>query len=163
MSTNYKPDSSYEPPLTETIDFSEDLEVLLRQLDEAYKKVARKVNNKERALYPLLEIINDQQFFTSGNPQKYRSVFRKVFEVGAIAAGATLNTAHNIDTIGTITRLYGMALTAVPDERPMPFADVTLVTNQILLARNGVNIVIVNGATAPNITSGIVVIEYTKT
>jgi len=55
-----------------------------------------------------------------------------------------------------------MVITNIPDERPLNYSDTLLVTNGISLLRNGINIVIVNGATAPAVTSGSVVVEYYK-
>ena len=128
-----------------------------------YRKLSKKVNEKERGFYPQeLEILNDQRFFTIGDPQNYRSVFRKVFSFGAIAPGAALNIAHGIAGITDFTRLYGTIITSVPDNRPLPYVDTILIANQVSLLRNGINIVITNGAAAPNIISGIVVCEYLK-
>jgi hypothetical protein len=159
----YQPQYTLETPLEENISFAEEFPEFLIQITKVYRDIALKVNNKERAFYPSnLEIMNDQQFFTTGNPQSYRRVFRKVFSFGAIAAGATLNIAHGITGITVFTRIYGTTITAVPDDRPLPYVDAIAVTNQTSVLRNGINIVIVNGATAPNITSGICVVEFLK-
>jgi len=159
----YEPSNAFEPPIDENVNFSKDFNKFLDQITRRYRDIARKLNEKERAYYPLnLEIVNDQKYFTAGNPQKFRTVFRKVFAFGAVAGGAALNIPHNITGNFQIVRLYGMALTAV-DERTLPFIDVTLITNQTMLTRLGVNIVITNGATATALVSGTIVIEYVKT
>ena len=122
-----------------------------------------KVNDKERAYYPVdIEILNDQKFFVAGDPQRYRSVFRKVFSFAAIAAGATLNIAHGITGFVELTNLYGTCITAVVDYRPIPFASVAAANQGIQILLAGANISITNGAAAPNITSGICVCEYLK-
>jgi len=159
----FSPPSTLEAALPENVSFAEEYEAFHEQWTNLYRKVASKINGKERALYPLeLEILNDQQFFTVGNTRSYRSVFRKVFHFGAIAAGAVLNVPHGIDVISAFTRIYGTIITNFPDNRPLPYVDTFLVTNQASVLRNGLNIVIINGATAPAITSGLCVIEYVK-
>ena len=159
----YSPSGSLESALPENVSFAEEWEEFLEQWTNLYRKVSRKVNEKERALYPLeLEILNDQLFFIPGNTRKYRNVFRKVFNFGTIASGAPLNIRHNIDQIVQFTRIYGTITTDFPDDRPLPYVDTLLVTNQTSILRNGDFIVIINGATAPNIISGYCVVEYLK-
>jgi len=150
-------------PLPENIDFTRDFEQFIDQFTDLYQDVAYKANRKENGLYPEnVEISNSQRFFTLGNPQALRPGFRKVFAFGALAAGAALNIPHNIDVITLVTNLYGGITTAVPDDRPLPSVDSILATNQVMVRRNGLNIVVVNGATAPAIVSGFVVMEYLK-
>jgi hypothetical protein len=146
----------------ENITFTKDFDQFIVQLTEIYTKLARASNAKDVGTYDLTELVNGQKFFTIGNPQIKRSAYRKVFAFGAIAPGATLNIAHGITGITTFTRMYGTIITNVVDDRPLPYVDTIIVTNQVSLLRNGANIVIINGATAPNITSGIVILEYLK-
>jgi len=159
----FRPINTLETPLPENVSFSEDYKQFLEQITRYYRDIARTVNDKERGFYPEeLEILNSQKYFVAGDPQRYRNVFRKVFSFGAIAAGAVLNIAHGITGLTEVTDLYGAVITAVPDDRPIPYVDTVLVTNQISVLRNGINIVVTNGATAPNVTSGTIVIEYLK-
>lgn len=159
----FRPEFTLEARLDENISFAENWEQFLEQITNEYRKAAKRINEKERGFYPQeLEILNDQQFFTLGDPQNYRSVFRKVFPFGAIAAGATLVIPHLITSITEFTNISGTIITAVPDDRPLPYADTVLVTNQVSVLRNGANINIINGATAPNIVSGICIVEFLK-
>jgi hypothetical protein len=159
----FAPESSKQIPLPENISFSKDYSQFLEQITKLYRDIARSVNSKERAAYPLeLEILNSQTFFTTGDPQKYRGVFRKVFEIGAVAQGATLNTAHGITNLTALTRLYGTIITDVVDYRPLPRVSTANVNQQVSLDLVGANIVLINGAAAPAITSGIIVVEYMK-
>ena len=159
----FSPASTLETPLPENITFAEDQEEFLEQWTNLYKKVAIKVNGKERALYPLqLEILNNQQFFTAEDTRAYRSVFRKVFNFSAIAAGATLNIAHGIGTFTGFTRIYGTCITNVVDYRPIPYVSVTAANQGIQLEITAANIVITNGAAAAPITSGNIILEYLK-
>jgi len=159
----FRPEFTLEQQLPENVSFSEDKKQFLEQITKYYNSVARKVNEKERAYYPEeVEILNCQRYFVNGDPQTYRSVFRKVFPFGAIAAGAALNIVHGITGIVELTNLYGTCITTVVDYRPIPFNSVAAANQGIQVLLAGVNITITNGGAAPNITSGIIVCEYLK-
>jgi len=152
-----------EPPLQENVNFSDDFNLFLEQITRYYRDIARKVNEKEKGMYPQeIEILTSQKYYTAGNPRTYRSVFRKVFPITAIAAGATLNIAHGITGFIELVDLYGTCITNVIDYRPIPFASVVAANQGIQILLAGANISITNGAAAPNITSGICVVEYVK-
>ena len=159
----FSPPNSLEPALPENISFAEDWKAFLEQWTNLYRKVALKVNAKERALYPLgLEILNDQQFFTAGDSRTFRSVFRKVFSFGAIAAGGVLVIPHQIDVFTELTRIYGTAITNVVDYRPIPYVSVAAANQGIQVEATAANVTITNGAAAAPITSGIIVLEFLK-
>lgn len=154
---------TFQPNLQENISFSENFTIFLEQITRYYRDIARKVNEKEGGMYPqALEVLTSQKFFTAGNPRAYRSVFRKVFPVTAIAAGATLNIAHGIVGFVELVNLYGSCITNVVDYRPIPFTSAVAVNQGIQVLLVGANISITNGAAAPNITSGYIVAEYVK-
>ncbi len=143
--------------------FPEDAQRFREILTFVYSDIARRLNDKEIALYDLVELVTGEQWFTTGDPQIKRGGFRQVYEVTAIAPGATLLIPHNIsgvNTTTTFTHIYGTAFTSFPDNRPIPFSSATVVTDQIEIEVRANNIRIVNGATAPAIVSGVVVLEY---
>lgn len=141
--------------------FSPDQQQFLITLEALYTQIAHAVNIRELAQYSLVENITGQQFSNATNSNVTIYSFRTVFYIGAIVAGATLSFAHNL-TLTQLTDAYGTCITSVVDYRPIPYASATLVTNQIELKITSTNIIIINGATAPNITSGIIVLEYLK-
>ena len=102
------------------------------------------------------------RFFNLNNSRVYRSVFRKVFPFGAIGVGGNLPIPHNITGVTEYTRIYGTCITTVVDYRPLPYVSVIALNQGIQLVVTGVNIVIINGAGAPAITSGLVVTEFCK-
>ena len=160
---SFSPPNTLETALPENISFADDWEAFHEQWTELYRKVALKINGKERAIYPLdLEILNDQRYFTAGDTRNYRSVFRKVFNFGAIAAGVTLNIPHGLTNVVEYTRIYGTATTNVVDYRPLPYVSVIAVNQGIQLVVTAANIVIINGVGAAPITSGIIVLEFVK-
>jgi len=130
---------------------------------ERHRQIAGVVNLKENAQYEDRELLTGQQWFTTGNNQTKRYTYRRCFEFGAIAAGATLNIAHGLVGIALYTRIYGTCITNVPDNRPIPYVSVAATNQQIEMNVTAANIVIINGAAAPPITSGIAVVEYIKT
>ena len=110
-------------------------------------KLANAINVKDTGIYDLIELVNNQLFFNSSNAQAFRNCYRKCFELDAIAAGASTTINHDI--------------TNNPDYRPIPYSSSTS-TNAIEINVTSTQIYVANGATAPNIVSGIVVLEYLK-
>lgn len=129
-------------------------------MTQVYIDQANAINIRQIGIFEQNQSVTGQQFFNVTNQQQPRLSFRKVFPIGAIAAGATSTTAHGLTGVTSYTHIYGTAITGVPDNRPLPYSSATLVTDQVSLTVTATNIVIVNGATAPNITSAIVVLEY---
>ena len=159
----FSPPNTLEPALPENINFAENYEQFLEQWTNLYRKLAIKVNGKERAIYPLgLEILNDQSFFTAGDPRTFRSVFRRVYNFGALAAGGVLNIPHGIAAFTAFTRIYGTCITNVVDYRPIPYVSVAAANQGIQVEIAGINIVISNGGAAAPITSGLIVLEFLK-
>lgn len=149
-----------EVPDVTTPEFKE-LQVRLYQF---INTMAVAINVRDGGYYPQYEYVNGQQFFPNPtiNPTIYRSVFRKVINVGALGAGATA-VNHNIPiTIGyTFTRIYGAASDTVGNNYyPLPFASAGGAAN-IELRVTATQIIITNN-------SGIafnfcyVVVEYMK-
>lgn len=158
----FKPDNSIGPFLPTSTFFPEDFDEFRVKFLELYRNIANTTNTREIGIYDFTEFLSGEQWPTIGNPQVKRHTFRKIFSIGAIGPGVTVLTAHGLTGVTAYTHIYGTAITAVPDNRPIPFASATLVTDQIQIQVGAVNITIVNGATAPGITSALVVLEYLK-
>jgi hypothetical protein len=158
---NSSPVNSNAFKVVENVSFAKDFDQFLLQFSAIYQKLAMSANAKDIGNYENVEILNGQQYF-GATPQQKVSVYRKCFTLGAIPVGGNSTFAHGVDVIARITRLYGTCITNVPDDRPIPFLDVGVITNQISIVRNGLNIIVTNGATAPAIVSGQVVMEYLK-
>ena len=152
--------SSIAPYLRTTEVFPEDQSQLLIKHTNVYSNVANAVNVREIGIYDLQELLSGKKWFNTTNLQNMRSVYRKVFQIGPINAGAIQTIAHGISGIVAFTHMYGTCITSVVDYRPIPYVDETVVTNQIRLNCSGTNLIIANGATAPGITSGSIVLEY---
>jgi len=148
--------------LLNTTVFPQDYNELLIKLTSNYTDISNYLNLREIAIYDTTEIVTGEQWNNPGQPTNRRPGFRQVYLFGAISAGANLAITTNISTVTSFTHIYGTVVTSVPDYRPFPFADVTAVTNQISVKVTSTTATIFNGATAPNITSGILVLEYLK-
>jgi len=146
--------------LPEFKDFpTDDPEELKRVLVQSYIDIAQAGNLKDVAQYETVETVTGQRFFNLTSPEDKRFTFRQCYSTGAIASGATATIAHNITNITLFTRIYGTCVTDVVDYRPLPFTSATLGTDQISLRVTNTDIIIVVGATSPNITSGVAVLE----
>lgn len=141
--------------------FSPQSDQFLITMENLYTQIANAVNIRQLGQFSVRETLTGQQFSEVANANATKYSFRSIFYFGPIAAGATLSFAHNL-TFVQLTHAYGTCITDVVDYRPIPYASATLITNQIELQVTATNIVIINGATAPNITSGIIVLEYLK-
>lgn len=129
-------------------------------------QLANAVNIRDISLYDLVEVINGQQFFDTTSQQKKRIAFRKVFNIGAVGSGATVDTPTGITGVTTFTRIYGVGQVSTTQWRPIPYVSTAAVNQQVsieVLDIAGVqNIEIVSGAAATAFTNVIVVLEYLK-
>jgi hypothetical protein len=161
----FNPVNSLGPFIATSTFFPENFEEFRVKFLELYRDLANTVNTREVGIFDLQEFLTGEQWFTVGNPQVKRRTYRKSFVLAATVAGATTVIPHGItgvNTTTTFTHIYGTCLTAVPDNRPIPYASVTNVNQQIEINVDATNINVINGTAAPNITSGIVVLEYLK-
>lgn len=131
------------------------------------KRMASILNTKEGGLYLPIEIATFKQFFTPGNPQKFRDVYRKEFDMvalngGPIAPGAVLSFPHNIVGITELTLMQGTATNINRFLLPLPYVNVVL-TSSIQIDMNDTNIYLVNGSTQLTLTKAYITAEYVKT
>lgn len=147
--------------------FPTDIDELQPYLGKTYFDIAQAVNERTIGIFDLFQVVTGERWFNpakvdfnAANIPAKRQTYRQVFILPATAAGATTIIPHNIANPVAFTRIYGTCITNVPDFRPIPYASATVVTNQIEIKANATQIIVINGATAPNITSGIIVIEY---
>lgn len=137
---------------------------LLVKLTSMHTDVANAINTREISIYQEGQAIpTGQQFSVPGSNQQKKTTLRQTYYFGAILAGATLTLAHGITGLVQLTHTYGTCVTALVDYRPIPYSSTVALNQQISLRVTATDIEIINGAGAPNITSGIVVLEYLLT
>lgn len=154
------PDSSTGNFVPENYVVPEDASQMQEFLKRILENHARFINRKDTAQYETIEVQNNQTF-PGNTTQDKKSAYRKIFEFGAIAVGATLNIPHNITNLVETTKWSGNFITGA-DERPLPYLDTLVVTDQVSVKRIGDNYVIINGATAPAIVSGRLIVDFLK-
>lgn len=127
-----------------------------------YLSIASAVNFKTNGIFETIETQTGEQFFSITDIQsRKRYVFRKCFIVPAIASGATWTIPHGITVLQQFVHIYGVCSTDIVDYRSLPYASVTANAN-IELTITPTDVVINNGAASPNITEGVVILEYVK-
>jgi len=126
------------------------------------QRMANALNVREISIYDLTENLTGEQWSIAGNPQQKRQTYRIIVFIGAIAAGATLTTAHGLTGVVSYTDIYGTVVTDAPDNRPIPFASTVNINQQISILVDATNIIITVGAGSPNVVSGNVILEYLK-
>ena len=160
------PENAHGPTLQSSVYFPEEFEQFRIKLIETYRQMASATNVREIANFFLTETLIGSTWDGASDPQEKRFGYRTVFQVGAIASGATSTVVHNIPNISTLrfTHMYGGVITAAGafEKRPLPYTSATAVTAQIQVDSDDTSYRIINGATAPNILSGFLILEYLK-
>ena len=150
---------------------SPEFKELLVRLYQNIGLMALVLNTKDTALYPTMETVNGQQYFpnpantsaTAANPS-LRQILRKVINyTTALPNTATVNIPHGITCTATttFTRIYGVAndVTGATSYLPLPFASPTL-ANNISLAVDATNVIIITGSNRTAYTITYIVLEY---
>lgn len=158
----YAPINSKTAFLNTSIVFSENESQKIYELTKLTTDLANYINLREIAQYDLVELLTGQQYFDPTNAQRKRQSYRKAFAIGAIAAGGNETKAHGINSFTIMPHFFGGVITDVVDYRPIPFVSTIAVTDQISVQTDSTNYIITVGATSPNVTSGILVLEYLK-
>jgi len=153
--------TSYVP--TDVI-LPEDPAELRRELNDVLKKIIDALNDKDIGHYNTVTLINGQKFFTAGDPQKFRNVFRKVIDFGALPNTATKSVAHGItwNANTRFIRIYGTATRPNFTSIPLPYSSPTLNDN-ILLSLNTTHVNITTAANFTSYTTCYVVLEWVET
>ena len=143
---------------------SQDFKQLIVKLQQTVNNIALVLNRKESGQHILEEFVTGAQFFnpTDPNPLLLRPEYRKVFNTGAIGAGATV-IAHGLTIDANWHLIYlggGADDNAGFNYYPIPFSSAGGAAN-IEIVMNAVNITITNNSGIA-FTSGIVVVLFLK-
>jgi len=135
----------------------EDGTLFTERLEKLLKDVASVMNTKEGGLYTLQELIAFKTVFTIDDPQNFRNVYRKAFDLvdlngGNIASSATVNFPHGITELGDSIMIYASCVTTDPEYFTVVYPDVWL---------DGTNVNFTNPH-ASAVSSCIAVAEITK-
>lgn len=158
----YRPANSQTAFLNTSIVFSDDESQRLYELTKLSTDIANYVNIREIGQFELVELLNGQQFSNSTTSTKKIFAYRKLFYFGAIIPGATLVIPHGIVGFTQMTHIYGTAITNTLNYIPIPYVSTVNVNRQIELLVDAVNLTIISGTNAQNITNGMIILEYLK-
>jgi hypothetical protein len=168
--------SSDNPLITNQLpisfEFPPDQKDIRETISLIYKRIANSVNSREGGLYTVQETFCSQQFFTPGNPQRFRNVYRKVIDFGALpAAAGTTSIPHEIggDAVTPIpntyifTRIYAVARSAIGTVWiPIPYV-IPGTTDNVNIYVDALNVNIqVSTANYSSYTQCYVILEYIK-
>lgn len=145
-----------------SVDFPQDEEDRIEVITSAYKRTVDAMNTKIGGLFSLQEVANFERWFKVDNPQETRNGYRRTYKFGKIAPSGVLSFTHELRSIKEVTDYRAIVFTSANDWRKVPYADVTLVNNQISMNITETKIIITNGSTAPSIIRGIAVLEILK-
>lgn len=138
-------------------EFPDEPKHLALELNRTYIDIARNVNTRMIGLFPTTRsvAIGSNWYVDSTNPQPG---VRQVYTWND--ANLVINHGLNSQDISRFTQIYG-AFTDGTVWYPLPYVDVTGITNQISVNVTATQIVISKGAGAPPaVTDGIVVLEW---
>jgi hypothetical protein len=134
-------------------------------LTDYLRNVVDALNDKEIGQYNTVELVTGQHWFTPGNANVLRYVYRKVIDLGGLndfTVTNPQNTAHGIAiTANTIvTRIYGTATDPSTSFIPLPYVDMTGGGNHIQLSMDGTNVILRSNFNYSGYTTAYVVVEY---
>jgi hypothetical protein len=134
----------------------DDLRMLANQSDQAYIDIARAVNARVIGNYPInLFAVTGEKYYLQGQP-KPQQVLRQVYQFSS-----TGNIAHGINT-STVTAFincYG-EYTDGTNFYGAIYGSSVAIAGQISFYITPTNIVVLGGAGAPSITSGLIVLSW---
>lgn len=160
------------PYLPTSRNFPEDTGELRSVLSKSYVETAQAVNRRTIGSFNTFQVVTGNQYYSTNNnkiqnPIQFRQSYRRIYPFGAINAGdPPFAIDHQITGITQFVAIYGNCITEAsvnPDGLylPIPYVSATGdVTFQVQVYVNNSQIFIVNGASADNIVSGTIVLEY---
>lgn len=146
------------PYLREQRQFPNDnVDTLARQIDHAYIDIASKVNLRVIGVFAnTFYVINGERWYLTGSSTSQQAL-RQVFLFNAAGAINHNITAASLSKISP--RSYG-SYTDGTNWYGVIYASTIPILGQVTFYVTPTQIVIVSAATAPAITSGIIVLEY---
>jgi len=135
-------------------------------LTDYFRILVDSLNRKEFAQYSTTQIVNAQTWFTPGNANQERYVYRKVIDFGSLPNAATKSIAHGITTNQNtvFTRIYATATdpgaTTITSAIPIPYVDPSAIANCIQIDIDATNINITTAIDYTTYTNCYVVLEY---
>jgi hypothetical protein len=136
---------------------NEDVRALANQMDHAYIDIASKVNARTIGLYAVnFPIATGEQWFLEGQPRRQQTL-RQLY---TFAGTGSISHGINFDTVFLVSqRSYG-TFTDDTDWYGAIYASSVAIAGQVSFYVTATNIVILAGAGAPTIVSGVIDLEW---
>jgi len=167
---NFEPSSTLNAYVPSSIIIPDDWSLARNIMTDYILAEADAINVREIAQYDTRNLITGQQWFVSGDANKFRYGFRRVVDIGGLndySGGTTTQTvAHNITTNENMvfTHIYGCATdpgaSTVTAAMPIPYVDADAVANSIEVWVDATNVNLRYGADYSAFTTAYVVLEW---
>jgi hypothetical protein len=131
---------------------TDDKESLATELTRGWIETANAVNQRVIGIISTDPTINGKSYYFNG--QKFQAI-NQLFPI----SDSSLTITHGISSFSQITIQSGW-FTDGTIWYPLPYIDVTNVTNQVKVTTTSTQILVVKGASAPSISSGFVLLEW---
>lgn len=157
----FSPNNSIAPYLVNSIDFANETDKLADQLTNVYSLISTAVNVRDIAFYVEQEQLSGGQLFTPNNPQRYRYLYRRSYNFGALPNTAVKQLAHGIDFTNTnlaFVQIYGAAIYPTNAAIPLPYVS----ADPIYLRLTATNIEVETLSGAYVNYEAIITLVYTK-
>jgi len=163
----YAPVNAIPEGLPVDFQIPKEIELFKSVVAERERRTADVLNQKESGNYEDIEIAISQKWFTAGNNQVKRDVYRKVIDLGGLndfTAVNPQNVAHGITIAAStiVTKIYGAATDPSTLYIPLPYIDMTGGGNHIQLSMDNTNVILRSNFNYSGFTTAYVVIEYIK-
>lgn len=157
-----QPSNSITSYVPSDIIVPDDPKALKRFLDDLFKQIIDALNDKEIGHYNTVEEVIGQKYFTAGDTQNFKGIYRKVVDFGALPNTAAKTVAHGITVSAStiFTHIYATATEPSNGYIPIPYVDPLDIANAIELYVDAANVGIVTGADYSAYTTCYVVLEW---
>jgi hypothetical protein len=109
--SNDNPAITNQLPQTINLPDLDDKKLFVEKLEDILKEITDTVNQKDGGLYTLNETASSQQYYMPDDPQSFRNVYRKTFNLIAlsgddIAGSDTVSFEHGFNSIEGSAQIY---------------------------------------------------------
>lgn len=165
MSTNANGSNTAQTPyLITSRFFPKDVEELQPVLTKSWVDLAQAINTRTIGIFNTTSAVNGDKYYNATNTLQLRQAYRQTFPFGAIAAGGTIAIFFDMTQVTQCVNIYGTVVTddVTSKFRALNWTSSTDITEQIQVDFNSIanQINITVGAGAPNVISGMIVVEY---
>jgi hypothetical protein len=137
------------------------------ELDKTYIEIASRVNERTIGIYAVnFPIVTGNKWYLQGEA-RIQQTLRQVYTFVGPGPVITINHGIKVFQTGGFVQIYGTftdnANPTLANWYPLPFVSTIAIANQVSVQVTQTQIIITDGAGAPVIVSGFVVLEWLST